>query len=68
MTTLRIVADDVVELDGVPVARLLPGLRLSLRDDLAWAFDSVDEAEEDRGCGSRRRIVVCAELALSEFL
>ena len=43
MSELRIVADDVVELDGVPVARLLPGLRLSLRDELIWALDALDE-------------------------
>ena len=32
-----------VELNGRPVAKLLPGLKLSLRDELAWAFDAVDE-------------------------
>jgi hypothetical protein len=43
MTELRIVAGDVVELNGRPVAKLLPRLKLSLRDELAWAFDAVDE-------------------------
>ena len=46
MSQLRIVADDVIELGGVPVARLLPGLKLSLRDELIWAFDAVDEDAE----------------------
>ena len=44
MTVLAIV-DDVIELDGRPVARLLPNLRLSLRDRLAEAFDALDEDE-----------------------
>jgi hypothetical protein len=39
VSELRIVADDVIELGGVPVARLLPCLKLSLRDELTWAFD-----------------------------
>ena len=43
MTQLRLV-DGVVELDGRPVARLLPGLQLSLQDKLTEAFD---EAAED---------------------
>ena len=46
MTTLRIVTDDVIELGGVPVARLLPRLKLSLRDELIWAFDAIDEDAE----------------------
>ena len=45
MTALAIV-DDVIELDGRPVARLLPNLRLSLRDRLAEAFDAIDEDAE----------------------
>jgi hypothetical protein len=32
-----------IEFDGVRVARLLPGLRLSLLDRLTEAFDSIDE-------------------------
>lgn len=47
MTTLRIVADDVVEMDGVPVARLLPKLSPTLVYRLTEAFDALDEAEED---------------------
>ena len=42
MTTLRIV-DDVIELDGVAIAKLLPSVRLSIRDELVWIFDAVDE-------------------------
>jgi hypothetical protein len=42
MTSLRIIGD-AIELNGVPVARLLPGLKLSLRDSLTWAFDEVEE-------------------------
>jgi hypothetical protein len=42
VTEIRVI-DDTVELDGVPVARLVPGLRPSLRDELIWAFDSLDE-------------------------
>jgi hypothetical protein len=45
MTSLRIVGD-AVELDGVLVAWLLPGLRLSQRDQLVEAFDSLDEDAE----------------------
>jgi hypothetical protein len=45
VTTLRIIGD-VVELGGVPVARLLPRLKLSLRDELIWAFDAIDEDAE----------------------
>jgi hypothetical protein len=40
--SLRIVGD-WIELDGARVARLLPGLRLSLLDQLTAAFDSIDE-------------------------
>jgi BMFP domain-containing protein YqiC len=46
VSELRIVADDVIELGGVPVARLLPCLKLSLRDELTWAFDVIDEDAE----------------------
>jgi hypothetical protein len=42
VTSLRIV-DDMVELGGQPVARLLPGVSLSLRDRLTEAFDALDE-------------------------
>ena len=42
MSTLRLV-DDVIELNGQPVAKLLPGLKLSLRDELARLFDALDE-------------------------
>ena len=42
VTEIRIV-DDTVELDGVPVGRLVQGLRPSLRDELVLAFDSLDE-------------------------
>lgn len=42
MSTLRVV-DDEIELDGVAVARLLPNLTLSLRDELALALDAADE-------------------------
>lgn len=46
MSQLRIVEGDVVELDGVPIARLEPGLPLSQRDRLIAAFDSLDDAED----------------------
>ena len=42
MSELRILAD-VIELSGVPVAKLLPDLTLSLRDALAWALDAADQ-------------------------
>ena len=42
VTEIRII-EDAIELDGVTVARLVPGLRPSLRDELIWAFDSLDE-------------------------
>lgn len=48
MTELRIVADEIIELNGIPVARLLPNLTLSLRDKLKDAFDTLDEdVDED---------------------
>jgi hypothetical protein len=40
--SLRIV-EGWIELEGERVARLLPGLRLSLLDRLTEAFDSMDE-------------------------
>jgi hypothetical protein len=43
VSTLRIAPDDVVELNGQPIARLLPNLPLSLRDELVGTFDAVDE-------------------------
>jgi hypothetical protein len=46
VSALRIVTDDVIELGGVPVAQLLPRLKLSLRDELIWAFDAIDEDAE----------------------
>ena len=46
MTELRIVAGGIVELDGHPVARLLPNLQLSLRDKLEEAFDALDELDQ----------------------
>lgn len=45
MTSLRIVGD-VIELDGRPIARLLPELRLSLRDRLVELFDAIHEDVE----------------------
>jgi hypothetical protein len=39
---IRII-DDAIELNGETVARLLPNLRLSLRDQLVQAFDCSDE-------------------------
>ena len=45
MTALAIV-DDMIELDGRPVARLLPNLRLSLHDRLTEAFDALDKDAE----------------------
>ena len=47
MSAALAIVQDYVELDGVPVARLLPNLRLSLRDRLEEAFDVIDEAAED---------------------
>lgn len=47
MTVLRIL-DDVIELEGQPVARLLPRLSPTLVYRLTEAFDAaLDEAEED---------------------
>ena len=46
MSELRIV-DDAIELDGRPVAKLLPNLTLSLRDRLEEALDALDEAAEN---------------------
>jgi hypothetical protein len=37
---------DVIELDGVTVGKLLPGLRLSLRDKLEEALDALDELDQ----------------------
>ena len=45
MSQLRLV-DDVIELDGQPIAHLLPSVRLSLRDELIAAFDAIDEDTE----------------------
>jgi hypothetical protein len=39
--------DDVIELDGQPIARLVPNLCLSLRDRLIAAFDALDEGADD---------------------
>jgi hypothetical protein len=47
MSQLRVVEGDVVELDGIPAARLLPGLTLSLRDRLTEAFDGIGDLEEE---------------------
>jgi hypothetical protein len=40
--------DDAIELNGVTIARLLPSVRLSIRDQLQAAFDAF---EEDAGYG-----------------
>jgi hypothetical protein len=45
VTEIRIIGD-TVELDGDPVARLAPNLRLSQRDRLVELFDAVDEDAE----------------------
>ena len=42
VTTLRLL-DDVIELDGRPVARLLPKLSPTLAHRLEEAFDALDE-------------------------
>ena len=42
MTELRVVGDDTIELDGISIARLLPNLRLSIRDRLTEIFDAID--------------------------
>jgi hypothetical protein len=39
---IRLLGDEI-ELNGTVVARLVPGSRLSLRDELAWALDAIDE-------------------------
>jgi hypothetical protein len=44
MTAICIIADEIL-LDGVTVARLLPSVRLSIRDQLIAVFDAVDEDE-----------------------
>ena len=44
MIELRIVAD-VIEMNGVTVGTLVPGLRLSIRDQLVEAFALADEDE-----------------------
>ena len=45
MTSLRLLGDEIL-LNGVTVATLVPGLRLSLRDELAEAFVLADEDDE----------------------
>jgi hypothetical protein len=42
VTEIRIIGD-AIELGGVTVGTLIPGLPLSLRDELIWAFDAIDE-------------------------
>jgi hypothetical protein len=42
ISTLRPLGDEI-ELNGTVVGRLLPNLKLSLRDQLIWIFDAVDE-------------------------
>jgi hypothetical protein len=42
VTTICIIADEIL-LDGVPVGRLLPNVRLSQHDRLQQAFDSIGE-------------------------
>jgi hypothetical protein len=44
VTTICIIADEIL-LDGVPIARLLPSVRLSIRDRLTAVFDALDEDE-----------------------
>ena len=44
MSSLRIV-EDTIEMDQRAVATLVPGLQLSLRDQLIAIFDAVDEDE-----------------------
>ena len=44
MSSLRIV-EDTIEMDQRAVATLVPGLQLSLRDQLVAIFDAVDEDE-----------------------
>ena len=45
VTELRLI-DDAIELDGRPVAKLMPGVSLSIRDRLTEAFDALDEDAE----------------------
>lgn len=45
MSTLRIV-DDTIEMDQRAVATLVPGLQLSLRDQLIAIFDAANEDAE----------------------
>jgi hypothetical protein len=44
-TSTRLLGDEI-ELNGTVVGRLLPGLKLSLRDELIWVFDAVGEDAE----------------------
>jgi hypothetical protein len=44
VSALRLIAD-VIELDGRPIAKLLPELRLSIRDHLIAIFDDLGEDE-----------------------
>lgn len=44
MTELRLVGD-AIEMNGVTVGTVIPGLRLSLRDELAEAFALIGEDE-----------------------
>ena len=46
--------DDVIELDGIPVARLLPGLQLSLRDKLEEVSDVLDALDQLKKTRARR--------------
>jgi hypothetical protein len=42
MTTICIIGDEIL-LDGATVGMLVPGLRLSVRDQLTELFDALDE-------------------------
>ena len=44
MTELRLVGD-AIEMNGATVGTVIPGLRLSLRDELAEAFALIGEDE-----------------------
>ena len=44
MTAICIIGDEIL-LDGVPIAHLLPSVRLSIRDRLTAVFDALDEDE-----------------------
>jgi hypothetical protein len=48
VTEIRVIGE-VIELDGVTVAGLLPNVRLSLRDQLVQVFDSIDDEDDDAG-------------------